>query len=138
MDENKTIRVIYKLDYDKSILNSGLVNWHNRLLDKKVDELDVVDVSKMIRQDILKVVAIDKAIDLFLSNPFDGEMQDGDLLALLISIKSNLIKNRKRYEDLSNAITELESSYLNFDWPDNQSKALFKENLITFKQNINA
>ncbi|MBE7720105.1 MAG: hypothetical protein E7243_11380 [Lacrimispora celerecrescens] len=138
MDENKTIRVIYKLDYDKSNLNSGLVNWYNHLLDKKVDELDVVDVSKMIRQDILKEVAIDRAIDLFLSNPFDGEMQDGDLLTLLISINSNLIKNRKKCEDLSNAITELESSYLNFDWPDNQSKVLFKENLITFKQNINS
>lgn len=137
MDENKSIRIIYKLDYDKSNLNSGLVNWYNRLLDKKVDELDAVDVSKMIRQDILKEVAIDRAIDLFLSNPFDGEMQDGDLLALLI-VNSNLIKNGKKRKDLINAITELESSYLNFDWADNQSKVLFKKNLNTFKQNINA
>ena len=133
MDENKSIRIVHKLEYDKSNLNSGLVNWYNRLLDKNVDKLDVVDVSKMMRQDILKEVAIDRAIDLFLFNPFDGEMQDGDLLTLLISINSDLIKNRKKCENLINAITELESSYLDFDWADNQSKVLFKKKSKHFK-----
>jgi len=58
----------------------------------------------MIRQNILRGLAIDRAIELFLNEPFDGEMQDGDLLALLVScgtaaycLKKIYLFSNKRY-----------------------------------------
>jgi transcriptional accessory protein Tex/SPT6 len=70
----KTLKDIYYLDYDKSNFNSGLNKWYNNLIDKTVNELVVVDVSKMVRKNILKDLAIEKAIDLFINDPFAVEM----------------------------------------------------------------
>ena len=62
----KTLKEIYDLAYDSSVFRSSLIEWYDQLIDKAYTELDVIDVSKMIRQDILKDIAIKKAIELFL------------------------------------------------------------------------
>ncbi|NEY83225.1 hypothetical protein G4D64_17615, partial [Bacillus sp. 3H-10] len=65
----KTLKELYNLSYDESNFGSGLIKWYNFLLDKKIGELTVTDISKMIRQDILKNLALEKSIDLFILNP---------------------------------------------------------------------
>ncbi|QPN37407.1 hypothetical protein I5080_19245 [Salmonella enterica] len=52
MNNKQTIKNTYNLSYGDLKVNSGLIKWYNRLLDKTADELDEIDVSKMIRQDI--------------------------------------------------------------------------------------
>jgi len=81
-----SLRKIHNLSYDTSGFNSGLVNWYNQLIDKSHDGLSIADVCKMIRQDILKDIAVQKAIDLFLNDPYDGEYDDGGLLNVLASL----------------------------------------------------
>ena len=135
---SNTLKDIYHLDYDKSNYNSGLISWYNNLIDKTVDELNVVDVSKMARQNILKEVAIARAIEIFLHDPFDGEMQDGDLLSLIILHGSEVSKNRNKREELIKVVNDLESNNYDFDWLDESIKNSYKHNIKILKQFINA
>jgi len=132
MNKMNSLKNLYGLDYDKSNYKSTLIDWYNRLIDKSVDELSVADVSRMIRQNILRDVAIDRAIELFLLEPFDGEMQDGDLLALLVSCGTEVLKN-KRTELLITMISNLENEISDFDWANEDSKSLFERNVIALK-----
>jgi len=91
----ETIKEKFNLDYENNEIKSGLIKWYNNLLNKSPCELNAVDVSKMIRQDILKDFALDILIDLIITNPFDGEMYDGDLLNLIISEGIEEIRNKK-------------------------------------------
>ena len=82
----KSMKEIYNLSYDTSNFNSGLVNWYNQMIDKTDEELDSTDVSKMIRQNILKEVAVKKIIELSVKGPYDGEFSDGGLLKIIVSL----------------------------------------------------
>ncbi len=133
MMEQNSLKKTFGLEYDKSNQQSGLIKWYNRLIDKSIDDLDVVDVAKMIRQNILRDIAIDRAIELFLNEPFDGEMQDGDLLALLVSFGPAVTRN-SRVQDLISIILKLENEFSDFDWPNPSVKMLFRNNLATLKR----
>lgn len=132
MSRINSLKNLYGLDYDKSNYKSSLIDWYNRLIDKSVDELSVADVSRMIRQNILREVAIDRAIELFLIDPFDGEMQDGDLLALLVSCGVEVVKNKKT-EPLITTILKLSNEISDFDWADESSRMLYEENIFSLK-----
>ncbi len=133
MNKVNSLKNLYGLEYHKGDFQSGLTNWYNKLVDKTIEDLNVVDVAKMIRQNILKDVAINRAIELFLSEPFDGEMQDGDLLELLVSCGSEVVKN-SRVQALVSMILKLETEFADFDWADERSKKLFESNLATLKK----
>ena len=128
-----SLKNLYGLNYDNSNYQSTLVNWYNKLIDKSIDKLSVADVSRMIRQDIMKDVAIDRAIELFLIEPFDGEMQDGDLLALLVSCGASVVKN-SRVQALVALIVKLENEFADFEWANENSRMLFEQNLVALKQ----
>ncbi len=131
--EQNSLRKTFGLEYDKSNQQSGLIKWYNRLIDKSIDDLDIVDVAKMIRQNILRDIAIDRSIELFLNEPFDGEMQDGDLLALLVSCGPAVTRN-SRVQDLISTILKLENEFSDFDWPNPSVKMLFENNLAALKR----
>ena len=133
MMKQNSLKILYQMEYYKGDFQSGLTNWYNKLIDKSIDELSVADVSRMIRQDIMKDVAIDRAIELFLIEPFDGEMQDGDLLALLVSCGANAVKN-SRVQALIAIIVKLENEFDEFEWANENSRMLFVQNLAGLKQ----
>jgi hypothetical protein len=136
MIKNKnSLKSMFGLEHDDSSHQSGLIKWYNKLIDKSIDELDVVDVAKMIRQNILKDIAIDRAIQLFISEPFDGEMQDGDLLALLVSCGPEVVKN-SRVQVLISMILRLENEFAYFDWADEYSRKLFEDNLAALNKTL--
>ena len=110
-----SLRSIYGLSYDNSNFNSGLVNWYNRMIDKSLDELDVVDISKMLRQNILKEVALEKAVDLFIADPYSGEFDDGGLLDIIVS-QNHIIDDKNKAKELKELLSKLELEYLDFDW----------------------
>lgn len=83
----------------------------------------------MIRQDILKDFALDILIDLIITNPFDGEMYDGDLLNLIISEGIEEIRNKKGFNDLVLRLDGIDDEINEFDWITEKDKELFKVNL---------
>lgn len=123
-----SIKEVYGLSYEKTDFNSGLTNWYNSLIDKSYDTLDVFDVSKMLRQNILKKVAIQKSVDLFLDNPYDGEYCDGGLLDLLVSVELNEI-DKTIIETLKNTLSDLSKTCLDFNWEDEEAGTLYYENI---------
>ena len=69
----KTLGELYGLEKDVNpVLVTSLVEWYNRLVDKTVDELDIYDVTRMVRQNTLIEVAVFRAVDLFCSDHFSG------------------------------------------------------------------
>ena len=79
----RKVKALYGLVPD-SMHESGLTDWYNRLLEKTVDEINIFDVGKMNRQNILKDLAATRAIDLFLVNPCDGELDLGDIVGTVL------------------------------------------------------
>ena len=127
-----TIREVYGLICDNSDLGSGLVNWYNHMIEKTLDELDTVDVAKMVRQDVLKEVALEKAIELFIDDPYDGEFSDGDLLSLIVS-QNYKTSSMEKIEKIKNLLLVLESDYADFDWCSEEEKVSYLHNLIKLK-----
>ena len=126
-----SIKEIYGLSYDVSGFNSGLVKWYNRMIDKLPDELDAADVSRMMRQNILKEVAVGKAINLFMADPYDGELSDGDLLNTIVTYIHE-VRGLGRLDGLGNLLFRLELEYLDFDWPSEDLKVLYFQNIKKF------
>ena len=129
MVENRTIKQIYNLEYDDSEFNSGLIKWYNRLLDKTIIELDEIDVSKMIRQKILKDLAIGRAIEIFEENPVVGEMYEGDVLELLNLLIENGEVTTEQLLKIVTIVNCLKNKPLDYEWGDNEAKNLFMKNL---------
>jgi len=123
-----SLKKIYNLSYDVSGFNSGLVNWYNQLIDKSQDDLSVSDVCKMIRQDILKDVAVQKAIELFLDNPYDGEYDDGGLLKVLTSLDIKSIPVAT-LDKLKATLGVVRHEYIDFDWFDEEAKFQYTKNV---------
>ena len=131
----KSLRELYGLTYDESGFGSGLIRWYNKLIDKSVDELEIADVSKMIRQNILLDIATQKAINIFLYRPYDGEYQDGDLLSLLLTLDISQIDN-EQLNELNVFLQELKSNYRNYDWESNQMRDQYAKELNDFEAKI--
>ncbi|HFZ7336388.1 TPA: contact-dependent growth inhibition system immunity protein [Salmonella enterica subsp. salamae serovar 21:z10:z6] len=110
-------------------VNSGLIKWYNRLLDKTADELDEIDISKMIRQDILVDLAIDSAINILKDNPYAGEMYDGDVLNSLNSLVKNERVNIDQLKKLKNIVGEFKGRVSEFEWGDISKRELFIKNI---------
>ena len=126
----------YNLSYDSSGFNSGLIDWYNKLIDKSYEAISIEDIAKMIRQDILKDIAIVKAVDLFFEDPFDGEYDDGDLLNSLASLEFKNIDNKKILK-LKQQLNNLQSTYLEFEWEQVELKERFKKDLDKILQKLN-
>ncbi|MCL2086490.1 MAG: contact-dependent growth inhibition system immunity protein [Oscillospiraceae bacterium] len=124
----KSLKEIYGLFYDDSGFNSGLIQWYNRLIDKSYETLDIIDVCKMFRQDILYDVALEKAIDLFLNDPYDGEYCDGGLLETLVSVDISTIK-QDRIDKLKTMLEKVKKTFSFFDWEDEELKENYNKNM---------
>ena len=132
----KTLREIFGLKPDKSGFESSLIMWYNNLINKTIEKLDVVDVSKMIRQDIIIDVAVNKSIDLIISNPYEGEFESGDLIKTIISVKYNSILT-KRANDILKVIERAKSEYDLFQWDCDSIKEDYFANLVILENLCN-
>ncbi|MED9310250.1 MULTISPECIES: contact-dependent growth inhibition system immunity protein [Escherichia] len=133
MKDKKTIKQIYNLDLDDSEEKSGLIKWYNHLLGKTPDDLDEVDVSKMIRQKILPKLAIDKAIDILKDNPQIGEMYEGDVLNTLYFLAKDEQLSQEQLEKLKNTVIGFEMKISDFEWMDVEEKNTFLKNMQAIK-----
>jgi len=123
-----TLKEKYNLLPDSSGFNSGLINWYNKLIDKTYEGLSIEDIAKMLRQDILKEVATEKAIDLFFDDPYDGEFEDGELLNLLVSLDFNGI-DKPIIQKFKHQLENLKSTYIDFEWEEEELREKYEKNI---------
>ncbi|MCZ8701952.1 contact-dependent growth inhibition system immunity protein [Escherichia albertii] len=125
MKNKETLKQIYHLQYDSFAFKSGLINWYNSLLDKTPDELDKNDIAKMLRQNILPVLAVQKAIEMIEINLMVGYLYDGELLLVLSNlIGSNYFPSLQLLK-LKNIINNFDDNMLNVAAMSDEEKKLF-------------
>ncbi len=109
----KTLKEIYNLEYDHSPL--PLPQWYNKLIDKTDAELDLLDIHRMIQQDVLKDLAVNKAIEVLNTNPFEGYFYDGQFVELLAEVSAEELNKSSNYYLIKAIVTRLESDYYVYD-----------------------
>ena len=90
---SKTLREIYEYDLiEDDGIDYTVDEWFNTIMEKTKDQLDVTDVSRMLRQRICSRVAIKRAIEMLNDDPFIGEMFEGQLMCNLYMGKEKYLK----------------------------------------------
>lgn len=122
----KKIYMIKNIDIQELELNSPLDKWFISLVNKQIEELSVLDLSRMLRQEIFLNIAMPVTFERLLENPFEGEMYEGQLLELYIRCLSKypIYEERKKYIHLCTIASKNIDLY---DWADEYSKQEYKK-----------
>lgn len=111
----------------------ALDRWYSQLIHRTVDEIDLEDITRMISQNILIELGIEKAIEMLFNDPTAGEMYEGQLLELLYSAEIQSYKSRLQLkvllEHISNEVSKLELS--------DEDKSEYYELLKKFTEKVN-
>jgi hypothetical protein len=91
-----------------------LDKWFIALLNKTIGEINVNDIYRMLRQDILIEVAVNKSVEILKENPLEGEMYDGQLLELLYSVDVN--KYKEDIDEVKGILIKIKSNISSFEW----------------------
>lgn len=133
-DERKIID-IYKCNYIKTDGEMyPLQKWYNELLDKRICDLDIFDVLRMIRQNEFTDIAISRAIDILKKNPFAGDMYDGELLEKLSTVSTE--KLAAYTDEITNILANARIKNENFKWLDDEDRKNFEEVITEFQKKI--
>ncbi|OMF13853.1 hypothetical protein BK131_14450 [Paenibacillus amylolyticus] len=132
---SKLIKEIYSINQNIQTDNSEspLDHWYDRLINKKVDELDLEDVSRMLGQHVFIDLGIEKAIEILSEDPLAGEMYDGHLLKLLCSIETN---NFRDLLQLKKLLQTIKSNLSQFEWADEEDQEEYAELLERFLKKV--
>ncbi len=125
MKNKETLKQIYNLQYDSFAFKSGLINWYNSLLDKTPDELDENDIAKMLRQNILPALAVQKAIEMIEINLMVGYLYNGELLLVLSNLIGSDYFSPLHLLQLKNIISKFYGNMLNASTMSDEEKKLF-------------
>lgn len=107
---------IYCIDYDSQMDNGNpvaLEQWYGRLLNKKIDDLNLEDVSRMLGQRVFLDLGIEKAMEILSEDPLAGEMYDGHLLELLYGIELDEFQD---LEHLNILLQHIHANLSQFEW----------------------
>ncbi|WP_196595780.1 contact-dependent growth inhibition system immunity protein [Pectinatus frisingensis] len=88
--------------------------WYISLLGKTIGEIDVKDIYRMLRQDILMEIAVPKAFEMLQEDPLTGEMYDGQLLAMLYSVDVN--KYKRSVDKVKGILEKINGNISTFEW----------------------
>lgn len=143
MEEYKVTEEIYKikkLKLSELKQESPLDRWFYIMIQKKVENLSLEDISKMLRQNVFLDIAIPMAWIQLFSDPFCGEMYDGQLLETLIQTlkKKCKVDDYKNYQKFKKIVLEQIDKY---EWSSLDDKLDYVNSLnkleLIFKQNRN-
>lgn len=134
--ENKTIKELFKCKYEvgdeKGLYSLQL--WYNQLIDKKISEINMPDVLRMLRQNIFIEIAIKKSIKYLMIDPFVGEQYQGELLITLSKLNmSYLYKYKKELKDILKKALVDNGSY---GWILEEDRKEFAEVILNFMNKI--
>lgn len=133
---NKKIKDVFDLKNNVQETRVGLVEWYNNLIEKSVSDLDISDVSKMLRQQILEEVAIDRALEMFINNPYCGDMWDGQLLLLLSKCELKKLIDSKNFSKFKIKLLKITEEKDKFEWQSDIDKQEFFKNIDTLKKKL--
>lgn len=148
--ENPTYPGFYDISIDLSIMSikltckeieitsvdrkapSPLEKWYKELLNKSEEELTILDISRMLRQNVKLETAIPAAMELLINDPFEGEMYEGELLKHL----ANALQ--KTTTDIDHAklraiIDKADSEKETYDWGLSENKEDYDKYLLEIK-----
>ena len=114
---------------------SPLELWYNEMINKRIDELSILDISRMLRQNELMPLAVSKAMERLIKNPLDGEMYDGNLLYQVVDAikRHGASVDKQTAEEFIKIANAQKETY---DWEFAEWKAEYDELLDTFKRLI--
>lgn len=130
---NERIGRILNIKGEGVDITDPLGKWFVTLLDKTIDELNINDIYRMLRQDILIEVAVNKSVEFLKENPFAGEMYDGQLLEVLYSVDTNRYKAEiEEVKAILIAISSNRTAISTFEWIDDENCKEYLEVLEKF------
>ena len=136
---SKTLRETYGLEYETENLQYGLPAWYNQTLDKTRGELNVFDVGKMLRQapvpPVLKELAKRRAVELFLNDPFDGEVYMGEIVETVLRVSLDGSDAGER-EAMLAKIAATQARDLTDDDIDGEDRERFYQDLAALKKRL--
>ena len=88
----RELLLINKIDYKKKN-HSSLDEWFSGVLDISLDELDVGDLARAIRQGLFLAEVLPRAEVILRQDPLAGEDYDGQLISSIASLDSNEAKS---------------------------------------------
>ena len=117
------IKDLYKCDSLDG--NDPLVIWHNRVIEKNVDELTVEDVARCIRQNIFMDSAVEMMLVYLLHNPYEGDAFGGELMEKAGEID---LKYIEKYKGTISEIIEKAYRFIKTnEWESKEDKLEYKE-----------
>ncbi|MFT8349085.1 contact-dependent growth inhibition system immunity protein [Clostridium saccharoperbutylacetonicum] len=111
---NETISKILNVKSEEIDIKCELDKWYVMLLNKTIEEINISDISRMLRQDILIEVAVNKSIEILNINLLAGEMYDGQLLELLYSVDLN--KYKEDVNKIRDIVIKIKNNIDSFEW----------------------
>ncbi|MBY0595210.1 contact-dependent growth inhibition system immunity protein [Bacillus bingmayongensis] len=133
MSDKNVIKDIFRINDDFGV-NCKYDKKYKEILNKTVDDLTVSDIYFLIRQDILKDLAIKRAIYFIKENPLAGEMYPSQLLEILSENMSDCSNvHRNEFFELEESIQK----YIkNITWEDDVEKQDFYDIYKRFKKEL--
>lgn len=113
--------------------NSPLDIWFCEMVQKNVDELTIRDVSCMLRQEMYLDIAIPIAWWNIITNPFCGEMYEGQMIELLMRVFINN-PELKEIESYIMFQKNLEKVYEIHNWDNDYAKEEYKKIIMKFQR----
>ena len=114
---NEKIGKILNIKSEDVDTEYALGEWFATILNKTIEELDIADISRMLRQDILIEVAVNKSVEFLKEDPVAGDMYDGQLLEVLYSVDANKYKEHiHKVKDILIKINSDISTISTFEW----------------------
>ena len=111
---------------------SPLELWYNELINKKIEDLSILDINRMLRQDVFMQLAMEKAMELLIKNPMEGELYDGDLLYQVVkAMKKHGASIDKQIADKFIELADKEKE--KYEWEFEEYKTEYEEMLESFK-----
>ena len=92
MEDKRKIKEIYNCDYivsDEELY--PLQRWHNKLIDKTVNDITMADILRMMRQKVFLNLAMEKAMDFLQDSVFAGEIYEGELLEKIAEMDTSFL-----------------------------------------------
>ena len=135
MEDKRKIKEIY--DCTSIISNEELYplqKWYNQLIEKRIGEITVADVLRMIRQKEFMNLAISKAIFFLQEDVFVGELYEGELFEKISEIDSSFLVSH--VIDLKKIIKNALEKSVVHDWTYDGEEEQFKGLIDTLFQKV--
>lgn len=132
---SKKLREIYEYDLiEDDGIDYTVDEWFNTIMEKTKDQLNVSDVSRMLRQKICSKVAIKRAIEMLSDDPFIGEMFEGQLMYNLFMGKEKYL--RLYYHQVEPVLENAALMAKSHNWESESAKEEYMDIVAKFAKKI--